>query len=97
MGMNSQPAPWPTVLRHRRTVGQGAVRPTLVILSSPSFDQHLSFPQGFKHLPVQQLIPQLPVEALHISVFPRTAWFDVQCLDSYRLEPVLTGPRFCTK
>ena len=45
-------------------------------------------PQGFKHLSVEQLIPELSVKTLHVAILPRTARLDVELPDSYGLEPV---------
>ena len=68
------------------------MRPSLVILPAPSLDQHLSFPQGLKHLPVEQLIPEFSVKTLRIAILPRTARLDLQGTGSQSLEPVLRLP-----
>ena len=64
------------------------MRPKLVILSSPPLGQHLGFPQGFKHLLVEQLIPELSGKTLHVAILPRTARLDVERPHPYGLEPV---------
>ena len=39
--------------------------------------------QGVENLPVEQFITQLPIEALVVTVLPRTARFNVDRFDSY--------------
>ena len=47
-----------------------------IVVASPAFDEDLGFVQRIEEFPVQQLIPQLPVEGLDIPVLPRTARLD---------------------
>ncbi len=44
------------------------MRSHLIVLLAPSFNQYLGFQQCREHLPVNELIPQLP--ALNNSVYP---------------------------
>jgi hypothetical protein len=37
----------------------------------PTLDEHLGLEQRVERFPFQQLVPELPVEALHIAVLPR--------------------------
>ena len=68
-------------------VAQGAVRAQLIIFSPPSFDQHLRLLQSGKDLPLQELIPHLPVERLNISILPGAAPFNEQGFHSQPVEP----------
>ena len=58
-----------------------------VVLPSPSFCQYLHLLERIKDLPVQQLIPQFPVEALVVAVLPRTARLYVERLDTDSAQP----------
>jgi len=44
----------------------------VIVLAQPLFDQHLRFPHACEHLPVQELVPEFPVERLVAAVLPRT-------------------------
>jgi hypothetical protein len=59
------------------------VRPDRIVFLPPALDQDLGLLQGVENLPVEQLITQLPIEALVVTVLPRTAWFNVERFDSY--------------
>jgi len=48
------------------------MRPPSIVLVPPTLDQHLGFLQLVEDLPIQELIPQLAVEALDVPV-PWTA------------------------
>jgi len=58
------------------------MRPDLVVFLPPTLDQNLGLFQGVENLPIQQLIPQLPVEAFVVAILPRAARFDIERLDS---------------
>jgi hypothetical protein len=47
-----------------------------LVLTAPALDDALGFVQRIEEFPVQQLIPQIPVKGLDISVLPRTARLD---------------------
>ena len=57
--------------------------PYRVVFLPPALNQDLGLLQGVENLPVEQLIPQFPVEALVVTVLPRTARFNIERLDSY--------------
>ena len=57
-------------------VTQGAVRPCRIRFLAPTLYQDLGLLQGIENLPVEQLISQLPVEALGVTVFPGTTRFN---------------------
>jgi len=63
------------------------VRPDRVVLPPPSLDQHLRLLEREEDLPVEQLIPQLAVEALHIAVLPRAPRLDEEGLCTDSLQP----------
>jgi hypothetical protein len=63
------------------------VRPDLVVVPPPSFDKHFSLLQRVEDFPVQQLIPELAVEALVEAVLPRAPGLDEERLHIDRVEP----------
>lgn len=69
-------------LRCRWPVLEAAVRPECVVLPPPVLDNDLGLLQRKEQLPIQQLISELAVEALVVSVLPRTAGLDKERLDS---------------
>ena len=56
------------------------MRPDGVVLLAPFFDHHLDLSQCVEYLSVEQLIFQLPIEALVIATLPGTTW--AQCRES---------------
>jgi len=60
-------------------------------MPSPGLDQDLGLPEIEEDFPRQQLIPELGVKALAVAIFPRRAWFDVECLHADALEPLAQG------
>ena len=48
----------------------------MVVLVTPLICEHLHLPEGIKDLTVQELIPQLTIEALYVAIFPRAPWGD---------------------
>lgn len=64
------------------------MRSLLVIELPPLLDEDLRFRPTSELLPIQQLITQLAVEALHKTVLPRTAWRNIDRSDI--LVPQLT-------
>src|SRR5271155_4764951 len=75
-------------LRCRRAIPQAAMRTDRVVVLTPHLDQHLRFRQTVEDLPIQQFIPQLSIEALNVSIFPRTTRFDEQRLHAYFRQPL---------
>ena len=62
-----------------------------VVVPPPSLDQDLGFPEIEEDFPRQQLVSELGVEALAVSILPRRAWFDVERLHADGLQPVTEG------
>ena len=56
------------------------MRPDGVVVIAPSLDQHLRLRQIVEDFPIQQLVPELAVEALVVAVIPRRAVLDVERL-----------------
>lgn len=77
--------------RRRRAMVQGTVRTNLVIGLPPTLDQHLRLQQRKEDLPVQQLVPKLAVERLHVPILPGTLRFDEQRLHTHLRQPSLHG------
>ena len=63
------------------------MRPELVVMPPPSFDEHFSLLQCVEDLSIQQLIPELAVEALVVAVLPRAPGFDEERLHIDPAEP----------
>ncbi len=51
-----------------------------IVVPPPSFDEHLGLLQGVEDLSIQQLIPELAVEALVVAVLPRASGFNEERL-----------------
>jgi hypothetical protein len=59
------------------------VGPYGIIFLPPALYQDLGLLQGVENLPVEQLVPQLPVEALVVTVLLGTARFNIERFNSY--------------
>lgn len=62
------------------------MRPDRVVESSPVLRDDSCLQDRIKDLPVEQLVSELAVKRLDVSVFPWTPRFDEQCLDAEPLE-----------
>jgi len=67
------------------------VRSDGIVVNAPALDQDDCFPERIEDFPVEQLVPELTVEALIIAVFPWRSWLDVERLDADPPEPVAHG------
>src|SRR5271155_5002348 len=67
------------------------MRSPCVVFHPPLLDHDLCLLQRVKDLSIQAFIPQLPVEALAVTVLPRTARLDVQRSRSHVPQPL---PKF---
>ena len=72
----------------RGQVAQGAMRPALIILDSPLFDNDAGFQQRAKDFPIQTFIAQLVMEALDEGLLPRRPWLDVDGFDVVIGHPI---------
>lgn len=54
------------------------MRPDCIIFPTPFFNQYFRLLEGVKDFAIEQLVPQLAVEALDVAIFPGTARLDVQ-------------------
>src|SRR5271156_1271487 len=77
--------------RRRRPIAQCRVRPPCVVLHSPLLDHDLCLLQRVKDLSIQAFIPQLPIEALAVTVLPGTTRLDIQRSRSHVPQPL---PKF---
>ena len=75
-------------LRCRGAIAQGTVWPDRVVVLPPPFDEHLGLKQRVKRFPFQQLVSQLPVEALYVAVLPRRTRLDKQSLHTNSPQPL---------
>ena len=57
-------------------------------MTTPLLDQHLGFLQHVEDLAIEELVPQLSIEALVVAVLPRTAGLDVEGLYIDPAEPI---------
>ena len=55
----------------------------LIMLLAPLHNWHSRLQQGGEHLPVEELIPQLPAERLEVPILPGTPWFDEESFHSH--------------
>ena len=62
--------------------------PFRVVVISPVFDDDLSLLQRVEDLAIEELVPQLSIEALVVAVLPRTAGLDVEGLYIDPAEPI---------
>ena len=53
-----------------RTVSEGRVRPSRVVVDAPLFDDHLGFLKAVEDLAIEAFIPELAVEGLAVAVLP---------------------------
>src|ERR687898_1466865 len=60
-----------------RPVGQRGVWAKGVIVPTPALDDDLGLLERGEDLAVEQLVPELGVEALDVAVLPRAAWGNV--------------------
>src|ERR1035438_9593122 len=79
---------WQDSLGCRRPVAQRRVRPLRVVFHAPPLRQNLCLLQRVEDLAVQELIAQLPVEALTVPVLPRTPGLNVQRPRAYLSQPL---------
>ena len=53
-----------------RSVADGTMRPDRVVVLAPVLDQRFGLLEGVEDLAVEQLMPELPVEAFVVAVLP---------------------------
>ena len=72
------------------------MRPGLVVVLPPIFDDDAGFPQIEQELSIQAFISKTAMETLDIAILPRAAGIDIDCLDPVFLKPLLdfTGDKF---
>ena len=66
-----------------RSVAEGTMGSNLVVFPSPAFNQNLRLQQSVKDLEVQQLVSELSIETLDISILPGAPRFDVERPDTH--------------
>ncbi len=57
-------------LRRRWSISQSTVGPDCIVLLPPALYQDLGLLQGVENLAVEQLVPELPIKALVVTVLP---------------------------
>ena len=67
--------------RYRGSIIQGLMGPDVVILIDPLCNHRLRFIQLVKDFQVQHFMWSVTVEPFVVSVFPGTAWVDIDRLD----------------
>ena len=63
------------------------MRPDSIVVASPSFDEHLRLAERREDFAVEQLVPELRIQALAVAVFPWAARLDVERLHADAAEP----------
>ena len=69
-------------------VAERTMRPDGVVVIVPSLDQHFRLRQIVEDFPIQQLVPELAVEALVVAVLPWRAGLDLERLHADTRQPV---------
>jgi len=64
------------------------VWPDGVVVDAPAFSQHAQLFDRVEDLTVEELVPELGVEALAVAVLPRRAGLDVQRFRSCLCQPL---------
>jgi hypothetical protein len=64
------------------------MRSPFVVSSSPVLGDYLRLQERLEDLSVQQLIPEPPVERLHVSILPTASHFNTQRLDANPFQPI---------
>ena len=67
------------------------MRPERIVFQPPFFNQHLGLLQGIEDLAVEPFIPEFTIEALVVTVFPGTARFNKERLDTKPFEPLASN------
>ncbi len=65
------------------------MRPNGIVVTAPTLDYDLGFPQRVEDLAIEQFIAQAGIEALDVTVLSRAARFDVGRLRPDCADPVL--------
>jgi hypothetical protein len=73
----------------RRSIAQAAVWSDGVIVTPQCLDQHLCLAEAVEDLAVEQLVAKRTVQALVVTVVPRRARGNVQCLHADLPKPFL--------
>ena len=68
-------------------MGQSTMPALIVRVKTPAVDDPASRFQSQEHFPIEQLVPQLSVERLGATVFPRTAVGNTQRVDASLGQP----------
>ena len=51
-----------------RTVSEGGVRPSCVVVDAPLFDGHLGFLEAVEELTAQKFVPEPAIEGLAVAI-----------------------------
>jgi hypothetical protein len=62
-----------------------------IVVQSPALDDDPRLCEAVEHLPVQQLVAELGIEALAVAVLPRAAGLDERGPGSHRGDPLSHG------
>ena len=67
-----------------------------IVMLPPALDQHLRLAKRGEDFHIEQFVAQLGIEALIVSVLPRTARLDIECSHADPAEPraYCLGPEF---
>lgn len=62
-----------------------------VVVAAPPLNEDLRLGQRVERLGVEQFVPELVIEALHVAVLPGTAGLDERRLRAHSGDPALHG------
>jgi hypothetical protein len=68
------------------------MRPALVVVLAPRLDRPARFGQTAEPVFIEALVPQAPIETLHVSVLHRSSGLDIVPPDSLFVRPLVQGP-----
>ena len=68
---------------------EAAMRPSLVVVHPPLVENDPGLRQAQEQFPVEQLVAESAVEALHVAVFPRARLLDIERADARPRQPLL--------
>jgi len=72
----------------RRAVVETRMRPYVIVMAPPDFDEDSSFGAAAEPFHAQAFVAELAVEALVVAVLPRLAWIDQRGVDLRLGEPL---------
>lgn len=94
LGSRSRPRGegWHDDLGSRCSIADRCVWPDGIVVPPPAFDDDLCLFQRVEDFPIEQLVAELSIKALDVSVLPRATWRDVGGFRTDGSDQVPHGP-----